>query len=108
MTDECCEQPELERRQSELVPAELRSTLLEVHGQQRVRIYVWRLRLSLLCTPEKRVDSGEQFLSPERLRQVIIGTGPEASYLVRLRGLRRQHQHRNVADLSDPLEHLPA
>ena len=55
-----------------------------------------------------RVHAREQLLAAERLRDVVVGAGAQAAHLVELLRTGREHQHRDVAQLPDPLECLPA
>ena len=57
---------------------------------------------------QQRLHAREQLLSPERLRDVVVGAGREASHLLELLRTRRQHQHRHVREVADPLERLVA
>ena len=57
---------------------------------------------------ELRADARQELLATEGLRDVVVGARAQAAYLVELVGVRREHDHRCLAQLADAFEHLPA
>src|SRR6202020_3384429 len=53
------------------------------------------------CSTPQRVNSGQEFLNPKRLHQIIVGAGIERLHFVVLRTKDADYQNRNVKDLSD-------
>src|SRR6185436_8810023 len=56
----------------------------------------------------ERLDAREQLLAAERLRHVVVRAALETPNLLELPSARRQHHHRHLAEVADPLEGLPA
>ena len=57
---------------------------------------------------QERLDAREQLVAVERLRHVVVGPGAQSADVVRLGVAGSEHQHRHLAQVSDPLEDLPA
>ncbi len=108
------EQPELRRGQTELLPArDDDGALAMVHRDRRVDVHVELIvaspaRLAQGGAPQQRVDPCAQLLAAERLGDEVVRPAAQPADPVELVTLRGQHQHRHVAQLANPFEHLPA
>src|SRR5919197_121565 len=100
------EEPELERRQGNLLTSRLNGALREVDHYEAVRVALRGL-LPRPAAAQPRIDPRQELLTAEGLRDVVVRAGAKAPDLVELLGAGGQHQHRDVAQLPDALEHLP-
>src|SRR5207247_1750463 len=50
----------------------------------------------------------EELLPPERFRDVVVGAGGQPAHLLQLLRTGREHDHRDVGEVADPLERLVA
>ena len=60
----------------------------------------------LSSSPQHGPYSGEQFMGPQRLRNIIVGACVQASYAIEFIVARRQHDHRYRTPLSQPLQNM--
>jgi hypothetical protein len=106
MVDERGQQPELERRQLDVLPARPHAPLAEVHLEQPVGVGV--AHLLARRPPQHALHAREQLLPSERLRHVVVGPAAQRPYLLQLRPERAQHHDGHVAQLPDALERPPS
>jgi hypothetical protein len=59
-------------------------------------------------TPEQGVNSCHEFLVTERLGDVVVGAALQAANLLGFQTAGREYEHRDVADIADPLQDFPA
>jgi signal transduction histidine kinase len=107
VADERAQEPELERRQRDLLPAGPHRPLGEIDLDEPVSIVLRRL-LPVAAAAQVRVDPRQKLLAAERLRHIVVRSRAKAANLVHLLRPRGQHDHRHVAQLPDPVEDSPA
>ena len=105
--NERLQQAVLGRRQVDRVPIPGHEALRNV-DLEPAEPHHRRHRLLRLCTPQCGAGPCEQFLHPERLGDEIIRAGVERGDLVLLGVPHGEHDHRDLAEGSDPADHLGA
>ena len=101
------EQPVLDRRQVDLLPADEDPALARVDlevadGKDGLA----RLADGALGVPEGHAKPGEQLADAERLGDVVVGAGVERRDLVGLLAARREHDDRHRRPFAQPPDHL--
>jgi hypothetical protein len=111
VADERGEEPELARRERERLVADGRLGVDEVDGEHGVAVRAQRLIAAGRARPRAAdldLQAREQLGRAERLRDVVVGARLERADLLELVVVRADHHDRQVGQLADALEHLPA
>ena len=107
MSHERCQQAELERRQGDGRSVDGHGVAREVHLDRTVGVRCADLD-GLARAPQQRVDAGDELLTPERLGDVVVAAGAQPAHALQLGAAGGEDEHRNVAEIADALERLPA
>src|SRR5262249_20915710 len=107
MVEELPEEVELLRRKTDLGIADMALAAAGIEDEGSVLE-----RASLVMRPlvpaatEDRAHPGDELARVERLRQIVVRAGVEASDLVEVVVARREHEDRQIARLADPAADL--
>ena len=106
--DEIRQQPELGRRQPDLVAAQPRPMVVEIDHEVAMLEPARPLGRGRGRSAQGGLDPGQQLREAQRLGDVVVGAQLQAADLVGLGAAGRDHEDRHPAELADPLDDLPA
>src|SRR5262249_29252374 len=107
MPDERFEELELERSERDIAPVIADQMLIERNRETSIGIGR-RTGARGLTASKESIDARDKLLTSERLHDVIVGSALEPADSLQLGVVSREHEHRDVSQIPNPLQRGPA